>query len=158
MGDILTSAEDNESIPVPKLVPAQAERRSSRRGGADHEGRRISDEAGLRRVSGRSILLFVQRPSYGQVSLGPHSRGGTYHGVTESSRLPEVGNETDAVLVATPEHNHYTIATAAIRRGKHVYCQKPLWDAQNMKITNNEEADKSLFMRRLAPRNHLNWC
>ncbi len=33
-----------------------------------------------------------------------------------------------------------------------------LWDAKNMKITNDEEADKSLFMRRLAPRDHLNWC
>ena len=33
-----------------------------------------------------------------------------------------------------------------------------LWDARNMKITNDEEADKSLFMRRLAPRDDLNWC
>lgn len=33
-----------------------------------------------------------------------------------------------------------------------------LWDAKNMRITNDEEADKSLFMRRLAPRDHLNWC
>ena len=33
-----------------------------------------------------------------------------------------------------------------------------LWDSKNMKITNDEAADKSLFMRRLAPRDHLNWC
>jgi len=32
-----------------------------------------------------------------------------------------------------------------------------LWDAENMKITNDEEADKSLFMRRLAPRDNINW-
>lgn len=32
------------------------------------------------------------------------------------------------------------------------------WDAQNMKITNDEEAGKSLFMRRLNPRNDMNWC
>jgi hypothetical protein len=33
-----------------------------------------------------------------------------------------------------------------------------LWDAEKMKITNDEEADKSLFMRRLAPRDDMNWC
>ena len=31
------------------------------------------------------------------------------------------------------------------------------WDAKNMKITNNEAANKSLFMRRLDPRDHMNW-
>ena len=32
-----------------------------------------------------------------------------------------------------------------------------LWDAEQMKITNDEAANKSLFMQRLAPRDHLNW-
>ena len=31
------------------------------------------------------------------------------------------------------------------------------WDAKNMKITNDEAADKSLFMRRISPRDNLNW-
>ena len=35
--------------------------------------------------------------------------------------------------------------------------RKLLWDAKNMKITNDEEADKSMFMRRLAPRDAMGW-
>ena len=35
--------------------------------------------------------------------------------------------------------------------------KKLQWDTKNMKITNHEEADKSMFMRRLNPRDHLNW-
>ncbi len=58
---------------------------------------------------------------------------GTYKKYPEVKRyrdfrkmLDELDSKIDAVTVGTPDHTHTVAAMDAIKRGKHVYCEKPL--------------------------------
>jgi predicted dehydrogenase len=56
------------------------------------------------------------------VSKYPNAR--IYHDFRKM--FDEMEDKIDAVVVGTPDHTHAVAAMAAIKRHKHVYCEKPL--------------------------------
>jgi predicted dehydrogenase len=55
---------------------------------------------------------------------------------TDWRKMLDAEKGIDSVLVATPDHNHAIVSIAAMKLGKHVYCEKPLahsiWEARQM--------------------------
>jgi len=66
----------------------------------------------------------------------------------------KLGDKFDAVTVSTPDHMHAYISLDAMRRGKHIYCQKPLshtvWEARQMKL----QAAKSKVITQMGNQIH----
>src|SRR5262245_25201649 len=63
------------------------------------------------------------------VDRGALERAASATGVTRTSTDPlALAREDgiDAVIIATPNHVHHAIATAALETGKHVLCEKPI--------------------------------
>jgi predicted dehydrogenase len=57
-------------------------------------------------------------------------------------KMLEAQPEIDAVVIGTPDHLHACIALAAMKSGKHVYCEKPLthsvWEARQLTLAARE--------------------
>jgi predicted dehydrogenase len=66
----------------------------------------------------------------------------------------KLGDTLDAVQVSTPDHTHALISLGAMRRGKHVYCQKPLthtvWESRQMRL----QAEKSGVITQMGNQIH----
>jgi len=57
-------------------------------------------------------------------SFGMFSRAGKYRDYRKM--LDASGGDIDAVVVSTPDHTHAAASLAAMRLGKHCFCEKPL--------------------------------
>ena len=62
---------------------------------------------------------------------------GTAHYQDWREMFAKLSDKFDAVTVSTPDHWHAPVALAAMKLGKHVYCQKPLahtvWEVRQMR-------------------------
>jgi predicted dehydrogenase len=97
-------------------------------GGRGHDNLAALREAGAQVVALCDCDLRQTANAFGEL---PQARQ-----YTDWRRMLEREKELDAVVVSTPDHNHAIIAIAAMKLGKHVYCEKPLahsiWEAREM--------------------------
>lgn len=57
----------------------------------------------------------------------------------------EMGDGFDAVTVSTPDHSHAPASVAAMKLGKHCFCQKPLtWSVYEAKVMKELAAEKGI--------------
>lgn len=68
--------------------------------------------------------------------------------------LDKMGPEIDGVVIGTPDHTHAVIAMEAMRRGKHVYCEKPLAHSIHEVRALMAEARRSKVVTQLGNQGH----
>ena len=76
-----------------------------------------------RQVCGREPAQRVMNAAYAAQQRSGQFRGCNAYGDYRELLAKE---DVDAVMVATPDHSHAVITMAALKRGKHIYCEKPL--------------------------------
>jgi len=68
--------------------------------------------------------------------------------------LAKMGDKVDAVTVGIPDHMHARVSLDCMRKGKHLFCQKPLthnvWEARQMRL----QAAKSKVITRMGNQIH----
>jgi predicted dehydrogenase len=81
---------------------------------------------------------------------------GVAHFADYREMFSTVGDKVDAVIVSTPDHMHAPIAMAAMKMGKHIYCQKPLthtvWESRQMRLM----AEKTGVITQMGNQIHSN--
>lgn len=105
----------------------------------------------LQRVSTENIVAIcdVDEVRLGKAAgLHPHAK--KYH---DYRQLLEQDN-LDAVVIGTPDHHHAPAAIRALRRGLHVYCEKPLTHTVREARLLTETARKMNVATQMGTQNH----
>ena len=81
---------------------------------------------------------------------------GVAHFADYMEMLEKLGDTVDAVSVGIPDHSHARASIEAMKRGKHVYCQKPLahtvWECRQMRLW----AEKTGLITQMGNQIHSN--
>jgi predicted dehydrogenase len=90
--------------------------------------------ANLRNLASENIVALCDVDhDYAAKTFQKYPRAKIY---TDYREMLEKQKDIDAVVIATPDHTHAVISMAAMKAGKHVYCQKPLthdvWEARQL--------------------------
>ena len=113
---------------------------------ADNDGRRSRQSTATSTVSGASRSQPAptgdrrdgRSPSFVD---GPMTKVTRYKDYRE---MLEKQKDIDAIIIATPDHMHAAIASAAMDLGKHVYCEKPLcWSVKEARHLASEGEEQS---------------
>src|SRR4029077_167472 len=77
----------------------------------------------LKEVSNQNIVALCDIDDHNPAAAAQkHPGAKTYN---DFRRLLDQ-NDLDAIVVGTPDHTHAVAAVAALKSGRHVYCEKPL--------------------------------
>ena len=80
--------------------------------------------ANLKNLESQNIVALCDvDPEFAAGTINRYPKAKLY---VDYREMLEKQQDIDGVLIATPDHTHAVISLAAIRAGKHVYCQKPL--------------------------------
>ncbi|MHC4405699.1 MAG: Gfo/Idh/MocA family protein [Planctomycetota bacterium] len=81
-------------------------------------------------LQGKELRLAGREPARRAVDeyYAKQKPSGRYRACKAYSDFRELlaEEDVDAVMVATPDHSHAVVTMAALKQGKHVYCEKPL--------------------------------
>jgi predicted dehydrogenase len=78
----------------------------------------------VRAVAGENIVALCDVDQHAlERNLKDHPKAKPY---SDFRKMLDTQKDIDAVVVATPDHNHAVVSITAMRMGKHVHCQKPL--------------------------------
>jgi len=95
--------------------------------GIVNENKDLINLVALCDVDEKHARATIQRPiprvtNHGAFTMFPEAR--TYKDYRRMFEKDE--KNIDAVVVCTPDHTHIPISLAAMKMGKHIYCEKPL--------------------------------
>jgi len=100
-------------------------------------GRALDNIKGIKPLANANIVALCEVDDKRlEVAANEFPKAKTYF---DFRRMLDEMKEIDAVVISTPDHNHAVATVAAMKAGKHIYCEKPLthclWEARTVQET-----------------------